>query len=98
MSDVEQVGPNMRASEVSPPLGLTRKQTKTWMVNAADDTPLGLVHFRQTWRCYVFAPAAEVEFDPACLEALAAFMRRKTAEQRAAASERRTATIARNRP
>ena len=93
----EPIGQNMTASEVSPPRTPTQKRTKTWMVYAKDDTLLGLVHYRQTWRCYVFAPARDTEFDSACLCDLQAFIIAKNVEQKADALRRRMETQARNR-
>ena len=65
----EQVGKYMKADRVDTP-----NKTCIWLIRSiSSDDDLGLIHWYGPWRCYVFQPAPDTEFNSSCMIALAQF-------------------------
>ena len=55
------------------------RKTKVWVVRNQQNEDLGAVHFRPTWRKYVFANSpTPVDFDAGCLREIAEFTETQT--------------------
>jgi len=62
-------------------------KTKVWDVrNAENGSLLGQVRWHGAWRQYVYSTAADVVWNPACLDELAAFIRDQMAARRSRAA------------
>lgn len=56
---------------------MSKGKTRVWLVmNKKTEVPLGIIKWNTGWRRYVFEGYMDIYFDAACLEELAAFLRR----------------------
>jgi len=63
-------------------------KTHTYRVLSTAGSSLGVVKWYGAWRCYAFFPARDTLYEQKCLRSIADFCEARTAEKRAASTER----------
>ncbi len=74
-------GEDVKGSYIRFVPGPDKPKTKTWTVLAGNH--LGVIHWWNAWRKYVFSPNSATLYDPVCLQEIAEFLEKATADHKA---------------